>query len=154
MTREIQKNGLNWNMNSIWTIIYILTGCNLFTRYLKNWKISLKIIGYLKSSLFEPPFEKCNILLSLEKLNSKELYLIQLICQETLKKYVCSRFPSFFTFPLPPCSPLFVFEHPPPQIPSFWLELTLSTSISILLKFREKKLIMNTSIFGWAQRVF
>ena len=117
MTREIQKNGLNWNMNSIWTIIYILTGCNLFTRYLKNWKISLKIIGYLKSSLFEPPFEKCNILLSLEKLNSKELYLIQLICQETLKKYVCSRFPSFFYLPPPPLFTLVRFRAPSPPSP-------------------------------------
>ena len=36
----------------------------------------------------------------------------------------------------------------------FWLELTLSPSISILVKFRENKLIMSTSIFGWTQRVF
>ena len=48
--------------------------------------------------------------------------------------------------------PLYVFEHP--SIPTSsnqkvrlsWLELTLSPSISILAKFREKKL-MSTSIF-------
>ena len=37
---------------------------------------------------------------------------------------------------------------------SFWLELMLSPSISILVKCREKKLIMSTSIVGWTQRVF
>ena len=42
---------------------------------------------------------------------------------------------------------------PPPKVGSFWLELTLSPSISILVKFREKKLMI-TSIFGWTQRVF
>ena len=36
---------------------------------------------------------------------------------------------------------------PPPKVGSFWLELTLSPSISILVKFREKKLITSTSIF-------
>ena len=47
----------------------------------------------------------------------------------TVKKYVCSRFPSF-DLPLPPCLPFFVFEHPPPpKVRSFWLELTLSPSI-------------------------
>ena len=73
----------------------------------------------------------------------------------TFKKYVRSRFPSFDH--LPPFSPLLVFEHPrPPKVRSFRLELTLSLSIwiSILLKYREKKLIMSTSIFGWTQRVF
>ena len=56
---------------------------------------------------------------------------------------------------LPP--PLFVFEHlpppptPPPKLRSFYLELTLSPSISILVKFRENKLIMSISIFGWTQ---
>ena len=37
----------------------------------------------------------------------------------------------------------------PLKVRSFWLELTLSPSISIFVKFREKKLIMSTSIFGW-----
>ena len=60
---------------------------------------------------------------------------------------------------LPPPSPLvcpFSFSSTPlsPKAPSFWLELTLSPSISILVKFREKKLMMSTSIFGWTQRVF
>ena len=67
----------------------------------------------------------------------------------TFKKYFRSRFPSFDLPILPPCSSLFVFEHPPPKLCSFWLELTLSLSISILVKFREKKLMMSTSIFGW-----
>ena len=57
--------------------------------------------------------------------------------------------------PVPPCSPLFVFKHhlPSPKVRSFWLELPLSPSISMLGKFREKKLIMSTSIFGWTQRL-
>ena len=58
-----------------------------------------------------------------------------------------SRFPNFD----PPCLSLFVFEHPPPpphrKIRSFWRELTLSPTVSILVKFRDKKL-MSTSIFG------
>ena len=57
---------------------------------------------------------------------------------------------------LSPPPPLFVFDRfrDPPQGISFWLELTLSPSISMLVKFREKKLLMNISIFGWAHRVF
>ena len=54
----------------------------------------------------------------------------------------------------PPLFALFVFEHhtpPPPKVRSFFLELHLSPSISILVKFREKKL-MSISIFGWTQR--
>ena len=78
-TQEIQKNGWNQNANSIWTIIFILNGCNLFTHYLKNGKIPLKIKEYLKTFFFlNHHLIKSNILLSLEKLNSKELYLIQL----------------------------------------------------------------------------
>ena len=54
-----------------------------------------------------------------------------------------------FIPPLPPCLFLFVFEHLPlPKVRSFWLELTLSSAISILVKFREKRLIMSTSILG------
>ena len=57
---------------------------------------------------------------------------------------------------LAPCLTLFVFEHPHPlttpppplKVRSFCLDLTLSPSISILMKFREKKLIMSISIFG------
>ena len=64
----------------------------------------------------------------------------------TFKKYVRSGFPSFDP-PLPPGSSLFVFEHLP-KVRSFWLELILSPSISLLVKFREKKLMMSTSIFG------
>ena len=66
----------------------------------------------------------------------------------TFKNYVRSRFPSFEPLP-PPCLPLFVFKHPlPHKVRSFWQELPLSPSIYILVKFREKKLIMSTSIFG------
>ena len=36
----------------------------------------------------------------------------------------------------------------------FRLELSFSPSIYILLKFRENKLIVSTSIFGWTQHVF
>ena len=72
----------------------------------------------------------------------------------TLKKYVRSRFPRFEPRS-PTCSSLLIFEPPtlpppPPPIPlkvrSFWLELTLSPSISIFVKLRQKKL-MSTSIF-------
>ena len=38
--------------------------------------------------------------------------------------------------------------HSTPQVHSFWLELTLSPSMSKFVKFRENKLIMSTSIFG------
>ena len=43
--------------NSIWTIISMFTGWNLFTQYLKNGK-TLKIIEYLKTLFFESPFDK------------------------------------------------------------------------------------------------
>ena len=52
-----------------------------------------------------------------------------------------------------PCSFSSTTPTPSPKVRSFWLELTLCPSISILVKFREKKLIMSTSIFGWTQRV-
>ena len=57
-----------------------------------------------------------------------------------------------------PCS-FWSNKHPPPllqKVSSFWPELNLSLSIwiSILVKCREKKLIMSTSIFGWTQLVF
>ena len=64
----------------------------------------------------------------------------------TFKKYLCSRFPSFDTL-LPSCSLLLVFKHPP-KVHLFWLQLTLSPSISAHVKFREKKLIKGTTIFG------
>ena len=68
--------------------------------------------------------------------------------QGTFKKYVRSRFPSLDPPPPPPCSS-FIFERSLlPKLHSFWLELTLCLSISILVKFREKKLMMSTSIFG------
>ena len=79
----------------------------------------------------------------------------KLICyfkKGTFKKYVRSRFLSFDPL-LSPSSSLFVFAHPPSpshslKVRSFSLELTLFPSISILVKFREKKLMMSTSILG------
>ena len=69
-------------MNSIWKIISILTGCNLFPWYFKNGKMYLKRMYYLKIFISLATiwwYFKCNVLLSLEKLNFKDLYLIQLI---------------------------------------------------------------------------
>ena len=51
----------------------------------------------------------------------------------------------FRAWPLPLSPP------PPTKVRSFWLELTFSPSISILVRFWEKKLIMSTSIFSWTQ---
>ena len=57
------------------------------------------------------------------------------------------------TLPLPLVRACSFSNTPPlPKVPSFWLELNLSPSISVLVKFREKKLIISTSIFGWTQR--
>ena len=61
--------------------------------------------------------------------------------RRTFKKYVRSRYPSFEPCS-PSCSSLFIFV----LVRSFWLELTLSPSISIFVKLRQKKL-MSTSIF-------
>ena len=77
------------------------------------------------------------------------------LCWRTFKKYVRSRFP--ILDPPPPLFALVRFRaHPPPHpnVLSFWLEITLSPSISILVNFREKKLMMSTSTFGWTQCVF
>ena len=57
----------------------------------------------------------------------------------TLEKYVRSRSLSLIP-PSPPLLALLRFR--------FWLELTLSPSISVPVKFRENKLIMSTSIIG------
>ena len=60
------------------------------------------------------------------------------------------KIPKFWPLP-PPLFALARFRASPhsPKVLSFWLELPVSPSISILVKFREKKLIMSTSIFGW-----
>ena len=70
-------------------------------------------------------------------------------CMGTFKKCVRWRFPSFdpnLSPPQSPLSPLFAlvrFRVPPPhKVLSLWLELTLSHLVSILVKFREKKLIL------------
>ena len=70
------------------------------------------------------------------------------MAQGDIKEVRSLKIPEFRS-PLPPCLSLFVFEHPltSPEVRSFWLELTLSPSISLLVKFREKKLLPGTSIF-------
>ena len=86
MPREIQKNGLNQNMNSI--RMQLDTTYSLDTSKIEN---IIKIIEYLKTFFFlNLHLIKCNILLSLEKLNSNELYLIQLtrdFCKQTSQSY-------------------------------------------------------------------
>ena len=69
------------------------------------------------------------------------------MAQGDIKEVRSLKIPEFRS-PLPPCLSLFVFEHPltSPEVRSFWLELTLSPSISLLVKFREKKLLMSNSI--------
>ena len=64
--------------------------------------------------------------------------------------------PEFWPPPPPPFFILVRFRGPPRplKVRSFCFELTLSPSISIPVKFWEKKLIMSTSIFGWTERVF
>ena len=74
------------------------------------------------------------------------------------------KIPEFWPHSLPPplfaLVPLYVLEHqsiPPSsnrKVHLSWLELTLSSSISILAKFRENKFIMSTSISVWTQCVF
>ena len=98
---------------------------------------------------------------------------------ETFKKYVLSRFPSFeqpplFIIPSPsplvcPCSflrnPILPTSPPPTHHAqgTFVLAKTHSLPpppphpyppVAILVKFREEKLTMSTSISGWTQRVF
>ena len=66
------------------------------------------------------------------------------------KMYVRSRFLNFDA-PTPPLFVLVCFQAYPPPLPkvcSLWLELTLSPSICICVKFRDKKLIMSPSVFG------
>ena len=78
----------------------------------------------------------------------------------TFKMYVCSRFPSFDPPPPPLVRPFRAPLAPAPALSStqgmFVLARTHPSppSISIVVKFREKKLIMSTSIFGWTRRVF
>ena len=69
------------------------------------------------------------------------------MAQGDIKEVRSLKIPEFRS-PLPPCLSLFVFEHPltSPEVRSFWLELTLSPSISLLVKFGEKKLMMSNSI--------
>ena len=69
------------------------------------------------------------------------------MAQGDIKEVRSLKIPEFRS-PLPPCLSLFVFEHPltSSEVRSFWLELTLSPSISLLVKFREKKLMMSNSI--------
>ena len=87
--------------------------------------------------LFSPPFTSTK---------KTSFTLIQQTHQGKFKKYVQSRFPSFDPLP-PPCLSLFAFQHLSPQGPFLLARTPLAPSISILVKFRENKLIMSTSIF-------
>ena len=71
------------------------------------------------------------------------------MAQGDIKEVRSLKIPEFRSL-LPPCLSLFVFEHllTSPEVRSFWLELTLSPSISLLVKFREKKLMMSNSIIN------
>ena len=66
------------------------------------------------------------------------------------KKCVCSRLPSFDAPFHLNCHRLFSRPSlpPSPKVRSFWLQLTFFPSISLLVKFREKILIVSLSIFG------
>ena len=72
-------------------------------------------------------------------------------CFGDIQKVRSLKIPKFWP-PPPPLSLFFIlarFRTPlPNKVRPFWLELTLSPSISILVKFRGKKL-MSTSIFAW-----
>ena len=128
--------------------------CSLLTNCLcQMWLCKFQVSSIRDTQLkFVPKsnscesFSICNwILNSISTHNFSKMSLLG-----TFKNYVRSIFPSFD----PPPPALFVlvcFRGPPPPPPrkvrSFWLELTRSHSISILVKFRDKKL-MSTSIFG------
>ena len=81
--------------------------------------------------------------------------------EETFAENAMGTFKKYVRSPLVcPCSFLSTTHLPPPpqlhpptsKVRSFWLELILSPSISLLVKFWKKKLIMSISIFGWSQR--
>ena len=71
----------------------------------------------------------------------------------TFKKYVRSRFQSFVApSPLVRLC-LFLSTSPPSKVRSFWLELTLSLSVFVLAKFRDKKL-NSTCLLRSHSRIF
>ena len=115
------------------------------------WRLSSKVTPVLLfSSEFCRFFKDTYLVENLRTVTSDRGYFSRSVWGNS-KKYIRSRFPSFDS----PSTPLFSlvrFRAPLPpsirKVRSSWLELTLSPSISILAKFRGKKLIMSTSIFG------
>ena len=116
------------------------------------WRLSSKVNPVLLfSSEFCRFFKDTYLVENLRTVTSDRGYFSRSVWGNS-RKYIPSRFPSFDL----PSTPLFslpcAFSSTPPpsnrKVRSSWLELTLSPSISILAKFRGKKLIMSTSIFG------
>ena len=65
-------------------------------------------------------------------------------------KSMSAQYSQVLTPCLPPFSPLLVFKHPPlRKVRPFWLELTRSYLISMLVKFRVTKLIMTRISTEW-----
>ena len=111
-----------------------------------NWSILLIYLVYL--------FFSCSLVISRCKFSVILLLLSQELLKGTFKKYIRSRFPSFDSPVPPPLVRPCLFSSTPPTEGTFILARTLSPSISLLVKFRENKLMMRTIIFGWTQRVF
>ena len=113
------------------------------------WRLSSKVTPVLLfSSEFCRFFKDTYLVENLRTVTSDHGYFSRSVWGNS-KKYIRSRFRSFDS----PSAPLFSlvrFRAPSSncKVRSSWLELTLSPSISILAKFRGKKLIMSTSIFG------
>ena len=113
------------------------------------WRLSSKVTpALLFSSEFCRFFKDTYLVENLRTVTSDHGYFSRSVWGNS-KKYIRSRFRSFDS----PSTPLFSlvrFRAPSSncKVRSSWLELTLSPSISILAKFRGKKLIMSTSIFG------
>ena len=113
------------------------------------WRLSSKVTPVLLfSSEFCRFFKDTYLVENLRTVTSDRGYFSRSVWGNS-KKYVRSGFPSF-DLPSTPLFSLVRFRAPPSnrKVRSSWLELTLSPSISILAKFRGKKLIMSTSIFG------
>ena len=116
------------------------------------WRLSSKVTPVLlfSSFLFCRFFKDTYLVENLRTVTSDRGHFSRSVWGNS-KKYIRSRFPSFDS----PSTPLFSlvrFRAPLPpsnrKVRSSWLELTLSPSISLLAKFRGKKLIVSTSIFG------
>ena len=127
----------------------------VFTRDL-SWKIPLKYLRTYKDNLlkfFMLLVKKSKFMIYVKKAK------IRALLRADIQKVRSLKIPEFWA-PPPSSFALIHFRAPPPppsrppKVRSFRLELTLSPSISTLVKFREMKLIMSTSSLGWTQRVF